>query len=132
MAEQILTSTLSQLKAANARLNADCQSTLCVSDLKTARTCLQPLFKLCNSLLSRESVELDEAVVYLRKTRVCELLLSLLRRWPWAACRGPYGPGLALLPEVLSSLQAFLGVASCVRSSQRAAALAEMSKRCFL
>ena len=132
MAEQIINSTMSQLKAASARLDADCASTLCLSDLKSARIILQPVFRLGDSLFEgRESMELDEAMVYLRETRICELLLSLLRRWPWAACSKLCGPGLALLPEVLSCVQAFLGVASCVRSSQQAAAIAEMSDRCL-
>ena len=135
-AHTITNTALSQLKAVTARLDADCTISLCVSDLDAARTILQPVFELGESLLSRQSMKLNEAKVYLRETRLCELLLSLLRRWPWAALqrqRAEVPAGLALVPKVLCSLYAFLDLASRVRSSssQQAAAHAEMSKRCL-
>ena len=133
-AHTFLNSALSQLKAVTSRLDADCTSTLNVCDLEPARTILQPVFELGESFLSHKSMKLDEAMVYLRETRLCELLLSLLRRWPWAALqrqRVVAPAGLALLPEVLYLLYTFLVLASHVRSSQQAAAYAEMSKRCL-
>ena len=128
-----LNTTLSHIKAVNARLDADCTSMLCVTDLRTANLSLQPVFELSDSLVSRQSVELDEAMVYLREARLCELLLSLLRRWPWAQMqqeRAVPHKDLALLPKLLSSLCAFLCVAGGVRSRQQAAAYAEMRRRC--
>lgn len=83
----LINSVLSNTKAVNPRLDADCTSSLCVSDLKTAWIMLRPLFVFSDRLIMRQSVRLDEAMVYLHKARSCELLLSLLRRWPWAEMR---------------------------------------------
>ena len=121
---------LSTVKAANARLDADCGSTLSWSDLGGAEILMLPVFDLRDRLLTRKLLKLDEAMVYLRGTRLCELLLSLLRRWPWAELLAPMHKDLMLLVRVLRSLSAFLGVAACVRSSQQVEAYAETSKRC--
>ena len=62
---QIQNSTiLSQLKAVTARLDADCTSTLCLSDLEPAHTILHPFFDISYSLIARESLELDKAMAY--------------------------------------------------------------------
>ena len=126
-------SIVSKIKAANARLDADSTSKLRMFDLRTA-SILQPIFELSDSLESRTSIELDEAMVYLREARLCELLLSLLRRWPWAELqqdRAAIHKDLALLPKLLRSLSAFLRVAALVRSSEQAEAYAETCKRCM-
>ena len=133
-AEHALTSIVSQMRAASAKLDADYTSTLCASDLEVAYPVLRRLTTLSGSLMERMSAKLDEALFYMRETRICELLLSLLRRWPWAEMRQErtvFNMGLMVLPGVLSSLYVFLCVAR-VRSSQRAAALAELSERCCL
>ena len=130
-----LNSIVLQIKAANAKLDAGCSSALCVSDLRQAHAVLRRLVKLSGSLAWCKSVKLDEAVFYMRKTRLCELLLSLLRRWPWAEMRQEreaMQTGLLLLPDVLCSVHVFLCVAARVCSSQQAAAYAEMYKRCYL
>ena len=79
-------------------------------------------------------MKLDEALVYVRDTRLCELLLSLLRRLPWAELQQESAAvmrdGLFLLSFTLSTLAIFLRAAAHVRSSQQASAYAEMSKRC--
>ena len=129
---QALSSIVSQLKAVNVKLDADC--TLRISDLRPAEALLQHVCQLSGSLKQHTSVTLDEALASMRELRLCELLLSLLRRWPWAETRQENKRaqsqfGLMLLPEVLSSLCALLCVASRVRSSQRAAAYAEMNIR---
>ena len=125
-----LNSIVSQMKAASAKLDADCTTTLCASDSGPADPVLQRLDELSSSLIERKAVKLDEAMFCLRETRICELLLSLLRRWPWAEMRQERAAlhvGLSPLPEVLSSLYGFLCVAERVRSSQQAAAYAEMN-----
>lgn len=119
---------LSRVKATNARLDADSTSALTVSDIDTSRLVLQPAFDLSDSLASCKSVELEEALVYLSEAKLCELLLSLLRRWPWAEMAHKH---LTLLPRLLCALRAFLCVAAHVPSSQQAEAYAEMRKRCL-
>ena len=65
-AHNTINSVLSQLKVVTSRLDADCTSTLSVSDLEPARTILQPVFECGESFLSRKSSKLDEGIVYLR------------------------------------------------------------------
>ena len=132
---QALSSIVSQIKAVNVKLDADCTSTLCISDLRPAQAILHRVCQLSGSLKKLESVTLDEAMASMRELRLCELLMSLLRRWPWAETRrknkaAASHVGITLLPNVLSSLCALLCGASCVRGSQRAAAYAEMHTRC--
>lgn len=125
---------MSQIETINAKLDADCTSTLCVTDLRPAQNVLQRLGKLSGSLERRKLIKLDEAMLYMREMRLCELLLSLLRRWPWAEMRQERAAahvGLVLLPDVLSSWYVFLCVAVRVRSSEHAAAYTEMNKRCL-
>ena len=132
-AARLLNSVLLRMKAANARLDAESTSSLCVSDLKAARLALETLFYFSERFMKHGPVELDEAMYYLRKARVCELLLSLLRRWPWAdmrRCSANTLKELALLPRLLSSLFAVVHMAARVRDSQLAAAYMEISKRC--
>ena len=69
---------LSQIQAEDARLGADCRSKL--HGFTTMHAALQPVFALSDSLLERVPVQLDEAMLYLRDSKLCELLLSLLRR----------------------------------------------------
>ena len=125
---------LSQIRAMSVKLGADCASTLLGSDLSTANHALLPLFELSDSLVLRESVELDEALAYPCDAELCELLLNLLRRCPWAEMRREHAvmqEGLELLPKVLNSLHVFLHAAAHVCSNQQASAYAEMSKRCL-
>ena len=133
--KQELNSLLLQVTAVSARLGAECTSTLSADDLTAAKDALQPIFDASNSLLFQESVEPDEALVYLRDTRLCELLLSLIRRLPWAAMRQntavEHFRGLWLLARMVHSMFIFLHAGERVRSSQRTAAYAEMSKRCL-
>ena len=134
-AQRSLSSMLSRVKAANARLDAECASELSSSDLGAANLVLDPIFELCPSLVSRKSMDLDEALVYLHEPGVCELLVSLLRRMPWTQLRSSSAvmvSGLALLPALLFSLSTFLQSAKRVAPSQQAAAYVEMSKRCLL
>ena len=70
--------------------------------------------------------------MFLRDLGCCELLLSLLRRIPWAGNKRERAMILELAPLLLRSLVPFLCVAKRVRSSQQKAAYAEMSKRCNL
>ena len=124
---------MSKIRAVSDRLGADCASTLRGKDLKTARVALLPVFKLSESLVARAPVELHEALVYLCKGKLCDLLVSLLRRWPWAEMRlahASLNEGLDLLTDVLGSLYVFLSAAGNVRSSQQASAYDKMSKRC--
>ena len=132
-AQRSINSMLSCMKAANARYDAECASKLSISDLGAAGLLLQPIFELYGSFVHRKLVELDEALVYLRDTALCDLLLSLLRRWPWAEMKQGLLPvtHLVLLPGLLSSLHAFLHIALRVDRSKHAAAYAEMSKRCL-
>lgn len=129
-----LSTVMSQLRAVDAKLDADSISALQVADLKTANLALQPVWELSESLQARKPVELDEAVVYLRDGKLCELLLSLLRRLPWLELQQSAAvmrEGLFLLSFTLSSLSVFLRAATYVCSSQQASAYAEMSKRCL-
>ena len=128
---------LSQITAYNNRLGAACNSTLGAAELRRALPVLQPVFELGDSLEERklESVELEEALVYLRDTALCELLLSLLRRLPWAEIWQEHAIlqedlGL-LLPKLLRALWSFLCASVHVRGSQQASAFAEMNKRCL-
>lgn len=93
---------------------------------------LQPAFDLSNGLTERRALKLDEALVYVRDTRLCELLLSLLRRLPWSEVHSDAESrqGLALLPGLLGTLGTFFQATARVRSSQQAAAHAELSKWC--
>ena len=107
-----------------------------VDDLKGANPLLQPVFHLADTLMPTnecQSVKMAEAMVLLRDAGLCELLLSLLRRLPWAQMEHECAEiehGLALLPNLLQALCKYLGAATSVRSSQQAAACAEMSNRC--
>ena len=124
---------LAQMRAVNAKLDADCTSTLDTSELIPADHALRPVYRLSHSLMSRTLLKLDEAMVYLRDTRICDLLLSLLSRLPWAQMRQDRTAafdGLALLPGLLGALGTFLHATARVRSSQQASAHAEVSKRC--
>ena len=131
-----INSILSQLKAGNATLDPDCTSVLYCAELPAVCEALQPVFALSNNLKGRK-LKLDAALAYLRETRLCELLLSLIKRWPWYEARlnrnrgAPTHSDLTLLPEILCCLSAFLRVAARVRTSNRAAAFAETSKRCL-
>ena len=58
----VLNSVLLKMKAAYARLDADCTSSLRISDLKAARLALQPVFALSDSVVRSKSVDLDEAI----------------------------------------------------------------------
>ena len=131
-AARTVTAILSRIKAANAQLDADLTSTLPAAELSSVYSSLQPVFDLSNGLMDRRALKLDEALVYVRDTRLCELLLSLLRRWPWSGMHSDAVPrqGLALLPGLLGTLGTFLQAAARVRSSQQAAAHAELSKWC--
>ena len=71
-------------------------------------------------------------MVYLSEAKLCELLLGLLRRWPWAElAHKDLTQSLGLLPTLLCALCAFLSVAAQVPSSQQAEAYAEMKRRCL-
>ena len=130
-----INSILTQLKAGNAALDYRSTSVLYCAELPAVCEALLPVFELGN--LSGAKFELDEAMVYLRETRLCELLLSLIKRWPWYETRLNINRGastrsdLTLLPKLLCALSAFLRVAARVRRSKRAAAYAETSKRCL-
>ena len=133
-AQRSISSVLSHLKAADARLDAECASKLSVSDLGPAGLMLQPAFELCEkNVVNCKSMELDEAMVYLREAGLCDLLLSLLRRWPWAETQLGLLPitHLPLLVCLLSTLYASLHMAMRVDRSKQAAVYAEMSKRCL-
>lgn len=133
-AARVLNSVLLNMKAAYARLDADCTSLLRISDLKAARLALQPVFALSDSLMRSKSVDLDEAIFYSHEARLCGLLLSLLRHWPWAEMRHSGATTykeLALLPCLLNFLRTFLCMAARLRSSEQAAAFAGLSKRCL-
>ena len=127
-------SMLSQIQAADARLGADCTSKLRGNGFTTANAALQPVFAMSDSLLERVPVQLTEAMLYLRDSKLCELLLSLLRRWPWAEMRKEHAllqQGLAVLPRVLAALFAFLNAAAHVHGSHQESAFKEMKKRCL-
>ena len=131
--KQEVESLLLRITAEYARLDPECASTLVATDLGGALRALRPVYDLGESILQRSSMELDEALVCLRDTRLCELLLSVVRRLPWARMRREPAllqNGLKLLPEVLRALAASVRVVSAVPSGQRAAAYAEMSRRC--
>ena len=127
---------LLQASAAKASLSADCTSMLGVDDLILATPFLQSLFHVGDTLLptkERQSVKKAEAMILLRDAGLCELLLGLLQRMPWDRMRLEQEVrthGLALLPTLLRGLCDYLGAAPSVRSSQQAAACAEMSSRC--
>lgn len=128
-----LSSLLSQIAAGNPRFGADCTSTLQVSDLKTADA-LQPVFDAIAKLQrERKTLKLDELMVYLRGATLCETLLSVLRRLPWAEMQQEHAvmqDGLLLLARLLHSLWNLVHAVARVRSSQEAAAYAELNKRC--
>ena len=133
---QTLKRLLSQITAASGRLDAGCTSTLRESNLKTALRVMQPLYDIALKLQSSKSLKLDKALVFLRDLGCCEMLLSLLRRMPWALMkhegqRALLQSGLDLVPVLLRSMQPSLCVALCVRSSQQEAAYAAMSERCL-
>ena len=131
-----INSILSRIKARNATLDPDCSSVLYCAEIAAVCDTLLPVFELGNSLAGRK-LKLDEAMMYLRETRLCELLLSLIKRWPWYETQLNRNRGasthtnLTLLPELLCCLSAFLRVAARVSRSKRAAAYAETSKRCL-
>ena len=130
----LLNCTLSQMSLASASLDADSTSTLQETDIQTANWAMQLAFEVSKGLLKLESVQLDEALSYLREEWCCKLLLGLLRRLPWAEMqqdRELVHEGLVLVPKVLGSLYHMLQLATCVHSSEQAAAYAEMSKRCL-
>ena len=129
-------SMLLKIKAGHSRLDADSTSKLRGNELKAANHALQPVFALGESLVEqvrRDRVQLDEAMLFLRDAKLCELLLSLLRRWPWAEMRqhALMQQGLALLPRVLAALFSFLSAATHVHGSKQESAYKEMSKRCL-
>lgn len=127
-----LKSLMSHIAAGNPRLGADCTSTLQVADLRTANAALQPVFDASAKLLERKSLNLDELLVYLRDAKLCEMLLSLLGRLPWAEMHqedAAMQDGLALLPQLLHSLGNLACAGVRVRSSQEAALYAELNKR---
>ena len=122
------------MSVVNERLDVGCTSMLRGSDLRIADSALRPLSGICQSILSREQVSLEEALVLICDTRLCELLLSLVTRLPWAEMQQESAvsqQGLALLRKLLSLLCAFLHVKTRVRSSQQAAVYEEMGKRCL-
>ena len=127
-----LSSVPCKLAQANARLDADCTTVLSASDLGACRYLPEGVFDIGDRLRCWDSLPLSEAMSYMRMG-FCELLLSLLRRLPWKRMkhkRAVAREALALLPYLLSSLHAFLCVARKVRSTERASAFAEMTKRC--
>ena len=74
-------------------------------------------------------------MVYMRDSKLCDLLLSLLRRLPWAAMQQEHAAmqdGLALLPKLLCYLWSLVRAAARVSSSQEAAAYTELNNRCPL
>ena len=123
---------LSRIKAANPQLDADLTSTLPAVELWSVYNSLQPVFDLSNGLMERRALKLDEALVYVRDTRLCELLLSLLRRLSWSEVHSDAESrqGLALLPGLLGTLGTLFQATARLRSSQQAAAHAELSKWC--
>ena len=128
-----LNSLLPQIAAGNPRFGADCTSTLQVSDLKTADAALQPVFEASKKLRERKTVKLDDYLVYMRDSKLCELLLSVLRRLPWAEMQQEHAvtqDGLALLSKLLYSLWSLTHAVARVSSSQEAAAYAELITRC--
>ena len=130
---QALNDVLTQIKAASPRLDAGCTSALRDSDLKAAYRVVQPLLDIALKLQKSKSLKLDEALVFVN-VGFCELLLSLLRRMPWAEMMRrseTLQNGINLVPFLLRCLRPFLCVALCVRSSQQTAAYAELSKRCL-
>ena len=130
---QMLNSLLSQIAAASARLDAGCSSTLEDCHLKAAYRVVQQLLDIALKLQTSKSLKLDEALVF-HKMEVSELLLSLLRRMPWAGMLRKSEmrqSGMKLVPLLLRCLRPFLCVAGSVRSSQQTAAYADMSKRCL-
>ena len=131
-AARTVAAILSRIKGANAQLDADLTSTLPAVELWSVYKLLQPVFDLSNGLMDRRALKLDEALVYVRDTRLCELLLSLLRRLPWSDMHSDANSrqGLALLPGLLGSLGTLFEATARMRSSQQAAACAELSKWC--
>ena len=125
---------LSQVKMANARLDAECTSTLRGSDLAPANRLLQPVFDFSESLRERESMTMGEAMVYIADgSGLCELLLSLLRRMPWAELQHQLPvlrDGLILLVNLLTSLRTCLHGPGSVCTSQQMTAYAEAGARC--
>ena len=133
-----INSCLLHIRAGNAKLDPNCSAVLQRAELAAAYDALRPVFELSDSLEGPKcggpkSVKLDEAMAYLRNTRLCELLLSLLRRWPWAEMQGNTAvlTGLGLLPSLLRSLRAIFQAVGGVRSRQQTAAFTEMCKRCL-
>ena len=133
-AAKAVKAVLSRVAAKNPKLDAECTTALHCSEISDVYHALQPAFELGDSLTHRKALKLDEALVYASNTRLCELLLSVIRRLPWAEMRRVHAlaqQGLAVLPSLLSTVGTFLSTMACVRSSQQAAALAELSKRCW-
>ena len=117
-----------RIAAANAKLSAMCKSTLGGDDLKQANLLLQPVSNLGSTLLptnERQSVKMAEAMVLLRDAGLCELLLSLLRRLPWAQMEHESAErehGLAILPNLLKAQCDYLGAVrphTCEAASRR-------------
>ena len=134
-ARALLNSALQRIEAVSAKLDIACTRVLQRSELTTATHELMPVFdQLSDSLAHRESVGLDEALIYLRDTRLCDVLLSLLRRLPWAEMqqdRGVKYLGLTLLLRLLTSLLLNMHMAEKLGRNHQAAAYAEMSRRCM-
>lgn len=130
-----LNSILLKIESVSAELDIGCTRMLQESDFIKASSLMFVFDEISDSLQLRtlESVSLEEALIHLRDARLCEVLLSLLRRLPWADMsqnRGVLCLGLTLLPRLLCSLFCVLHVAKKVSRNHQAAAYAEMSRRC--
>ena len=124
---------LSRLTKDNPRLCADCTSTLQESDLRPAKLLVQPIFELVTCTIGGP-LQADAALEYMRSARLCELLLSLLRRLPWAQMQHEGAlthKGLALQSEVLACLAMWTHLPAQVSSSREAAVYADLSRRCL-
>ena len=133
-AHALLSSALLRIEAVSTKLDIACTRVLQESEIKTATLELLPIFdELSDSLRHREFVGLDEALIYLHDARLCDVLLRLLRRLPWAEMRQHRGTmylALTLLLRLLSSLLCIVRLAQKVSRNHQATAYAEMSRRC--
>ena len=130
-----LNSILLKIESASAELDISCTRMLQECDLIRTSSLMFVFDQISDSLEHRtlDSVSLEEALIYLRDARLCEVLLGLLRRWPWADMsqnRGIMFMALTLLPRLLCSLFCVLHVAKKVSRNHQQAAYAELSRRC--
>ena len=122
---------LSRLTEDNPRLGADCTSTLQEPDLRPAELMIQPICELVTCTIGGPQ-QLDAALEYMRSARLCELLLSLLRRLPWAQMqheRAVTHKGLALQSKLLACFAMWTRLHAQVCSSRQAAVYAQLGRR---